>query len=73
MTQEDEYIKPTYCLSCSAKHSRDLEHHLEDLETGSSGRMRQDARDMIDQARNLRRRIDNMRIEELAKKKLNRV
>ncbi len=69
---EDEYVKPTFCLSCSAKHSRDLEHHLEDLETGTRNdpQMRQAARELIDQARDLRRKIDELRINELARKKL---
>lgn len=69
---EDDYVKPQFCLSCSAKHSRDLEHHLEDLETGSEGdpELRQQAREMIDQARGLRKRIDDLRIESLAQKKL---
>jgi len=75
MSNEDAYVAPSYCLSCSAKHSRDLEHHLEDLETGSkeNPEMREQARDMIDDARDLRRRIDEMRIEELAKKKVKEV
>jgi len=69
---EDEYVKPQFCLSCSAKHSRDLEHHLEDLETGTreNPEMRQQARELIDQARELRRKIDQMRIDDLARKKL---
>lgn len=72
MSQEDEYVKPKYCLSCSAKHSRDLEHHLEDLRTGSSNdtELRAKAQEMIDKARDLRREIDNMRIDERAKEKL---
>jgi len=75
MSSEDAYVAPSYCLSCSAKHSRDLEHHLEDLETGSRGNpeLREQARDMIDQARELRRKIDEMRIDELAKQKLNHI
>jgi queuine/archaeosine tRNA-ribosyltransferase len=72
MAAEDEYVKPQYCLSCSAKHSRDLEHHLEDLETGSkeNPELRQQAREMIDQIRDVRKRIDDLRIESLARKKL---
>jgi len=47
-------------------------HHLEDLETGSEGdpELRQQAREMIDQARGLRKRIDDLRIEALAQRKL---
>jgi cytochrome c553 len=75
MTKEDDYVKPSYCLSCAGKHSRDLEHHLEDLETGSKDNpeMREQARDLIDEARDIRRKVDEMRIEELAKKKLKQI
>ena len=47
-------------------------HHLEDLETGSKDNpeMREQARELIDQAREIRRKVDEMRIDELAKKKL---
>jgi hypothetical protein len=75
MAEDDDYVKPAFCLSCSAKHSRDLEHHLEDLETGTEDdpELRQQAREMIDQARNIRKRIDDLRIEALARKKLEQV
>ena len=68
---ESTYINPEFCLECATKHSRDLEHHLEDGVTATRGMPeRERFQDLVDRIRLLRKDIDDMRINELAKKKL---
>jgi len=71
MSQEDAYVDPKFCISCAGKHSRDLEHHLEDAITGSKDNpeLRQEAQQMVDQVREIRRKIDEIRIDQLAEEK----
>jgi hypothetical protein len=60
-----------YCLECLNKHLSRAEHHSEDLWTSSKDnpQLRVEAQEMLDQIREFRKRIDAMRIDELAKKK----
>lgn len=69
---EETYMNKEYCLECMGKHSQRLEHHAEDLFTSSrdNPELREIATDFLDKARDLRKTIDNLRIEELSKKKL---
>lgn len=50
-------------------------HHLEDLITGSKDKpeLRELARQMVDKVRDLRRDIDELRINELARKKIKEI
>ena len=68
---EETYMNKAYCLECATKHSRDLEHHLEDLVTASKDnpQLRQWAQEMVDKTREIRKQIDELRIRELAKMK----
>jgi len=70
---EEGYINKPYCLECETKHLNRAEHHAEDLVTASADdpAMRQNAQKMLDNIRKMRKQVDEMRIEELAKKKLN--
>jgi hypothetical protein len=67
---EETYMNKPYCLECGVKHSRDAEHHLGDLVTASKDdpEMREKAQELLDKQRDIRREIDNLRIEERAKK-----
>lgn len=64
---EEKYMDKEYCLECATKHSRDVEHHLEDLITGSP-ELREKGLDLKEKARQLRKEIDELRIAEMAKK-----
>lgn len=67
---EQDYMNKTYCLECSTKHANRLEHHLEDLVTSSENKpeLRTLAQQLLDNTRDVRKVIDNMRIEEMANK-----
>jgi predicted outer membrane protein len=69
---EETYMDKEYCLECATKHSNRLEHHLEDLVTSQKDNpeLRSEAQEMLDKIREIRKRIDDMRINELAYKKL---
>lgn len=69
---EETYMDKPYCLECSVKHGRDVEHHLSDLVTSSKNdpRLREKAQTLLDNQRDIRKALDEMRIEELANKKL---
>ena len=56
-----------YCLECAHKHSRDLEHHLEDGVTYSAGdeAKRKKFQDLVDRIRKIRKEIDQMRLAEM--------
>lgn len=72
---EETYMDKGYCLECMTKHSRDFEHHAEDLVTASKNNpnLRDVAQDIVDNARDLRKQVDELRVEEYAKKKLKQV
>jgi len=65
---EEKYMDEDYCLECATKHARDVEHHLEDLVTGASPELKDVALKLKEEARQLRKKIDNLRVLELAKK-----
>jgi hypothetical protein len=65
---EEKYMDEDYCLECAVKHSRDVEHHLEDLVTGAPPELKETALELKEKARQLRKEIDNLRVLELAKK-----
>jgi hypothetical protein len=69
---EQNYMDKVYCLECMSKHSNRLEHHCEDLLTSSKDRpeLRKIAQEMLDQSRDMRKAVDELRIDELAKKRL---
>lgn len=69
---EETYMNKTYCLECATKHSNRLEHHLEDLQTSTKDNpeMRADAQNLLDQIRDVRKKIDILRVNQLAKEKL---
>jgi predicted nuclease with TOPRIM domain len=69
---EETYMDKEYCLECATKHSNRLEHHLEDLQTATANNpeLRTEAQNLLDNIRQIRKRIDTLRIEELAKKRL---
>jgi len=56
-----------YCLECAHKHSRDLEHHLEDGVTYSKDdeEKRKKFQDLVDRVRKIRKEIDSMRLAEM--------
>jgi predicted RNase H-like nuclease (RuvC/YqgF family) len=64
---EEGYMNKNYCLECGTKHINRLEHHLEDLQTATRDdpEMRKKAQDMLDQIRDLRKELDQLRIEQL--------
>jgi queuine/archaeosine tRNA-ribosyltransferase len=72
MSQEDAYMEPKYCLSCASKHSRDTEHHLEDYNVSARNNLelREVAQRLLEKAREIRRAVDDIRINELAKERL---
>lgn len=72
---EETYMNKAYCLECATKHSNRLEHHFEDLVTATKDNpnLRQEAQNMLDKIREIRKRIDELRINEMAKKKLNNI
>ncbi|MEM1543718.1 MAG: hypothetical protein QW795_03450 [Candidatus Bathyarchaeia archaeon] len=67
---EEIYMNKNYCLECGTKHVSRLEHHLEDLVTSSKDdkELREQAQDLLDKVRDIRKVLDEMRIRELAKK-----
>jgi hypothetical protein len=65
---EEKYMDEDYCLECAVKHSRDVEHHLEDLVTGAPPELKGKALELKEKARQLRKEIDSLRVLELAKK-----
>jgi|GEM_PF-6706512 TolA-binding protein len=69
---EEGYMNKNFCLECSSKHANRLEHHFEDMVTATHNEpeLRQQAQEMLDQIRQMRKKIDEVRINELAKKKL---
>jgi hypothetical protein len=71
---EEKYIKPEYCLECSSKHANRLEHHYEDIVTATKDnpRLREQAQNILDDVREIRKKTDEIRIEELAKNRLQR-
>lgn len=72
MSGEKGYINAPYCLECQTKHLSRAEHHGEDLVTATQDNpeMRQEAQEMLDNIRQMRKRVDEIRINELARKKL---
>jgi hypothetical protein len=72
---EQTYMDKGYCLECMGKHSRDLEHHLEDFVTSSKDNpdLRAEAQVMVDAVRDIRKNIDDLRLDELARKKLSTI
>jgi hypothetical protein len=72
---ENDYMDKKYCLECATKHANRLEHHYEDIVSASKDdpQMRQNAQNMLDKVRELRKETDEMRINELAKGKLKAV
>jgi hypothetical protein len=70
---EEKYMDEDYCLECAVKHSRDVEHHLEDLVTGAPPELKETALELKERARQLRKSIDQLRILELAKKLKNTI
>jgi hypothetical protein len=69
---EAAYMKPEYCLECAGKHSNRLEHHFEDMVTATENNpdLRQEAQEMLDNIRQMRKKVDELRIKEMARKKL---
>jgi len=65
---EETYMNKNYCLECGTKHINRLEHHLEDLQTATrdNPELREKAQEMLDQIRDIRKEIDQLRIEQLA-------
>lgn len=63
---EETYMDKGYCLECGTKHANRLEHHLEDLVTSSkeNPNLRMEAQDMLDQVREMRKKLDELRIKE---------
>lgn len=72
---EETYMNKEYCLECATKHSNRLEHHLEDLQTSAidNPELRSEAQDLLDKVRSVRKKIDSLRVEELAKKRLGNI
>jgi len=68
----ETYMDKGYCLECGVKHTRDVEHHLEDLITASKDNpeLRELGQDLVDRIREIRRQLDDLRVNELARKKL---
>lgn len=68
---EQDYMNKPYCLECIVKHLSRAEHHQEDLVTSSRDNpaLRADAQDVLDQIRDLRKRADELRVEEMMRKK----
>lgn len=52
-----EPVGMMFCLDCMYKHSRDLEHHLEDAVRVTKGSERMSFEDMIDTIRKMRSQI----------------
>lgn len=69
---EETYVNKPYCLECASKHSNRSEHHFEDLLTATKDDpdMREKAQELLDAQRNIRKEVDEMRIEEKAKQRL---
>jgi len=69
---EESYMSKPYCLECMGKHANRFEHHSEDLWTASTDdpKLRAEAEKILDAARKLRKKIDEIRVEQLALKKL---
>jgi hypothetical protein len=69
---EESYMSKPYCLECQTKHLNRAEHHAEDLVTSAQDdpELREEAQDMLDQIRGMRKRVDELRINELARRKL---
>jgi TolA-binding protein len=69
---EENYMNKPYCLECMVKHLSRAEHHGEDLVTASrdNPELRQKAQEILDQTRDMRKQIDEMRVNELAMQKL---
>jgi len=72
---EETYMNIGYCLECGTKHANRIEHHLEDFVTATKDnpRLRAIAQELLDKQREIRKRLDELRIEELAKKKLQKL
>jgi TolA-binding protein len=72
MPDEKGYMDKGFCMDCLNKHLSRAEHHGEDFITGTRDdpELRQQAQEMLDQIRDMRKRVDNLRIEALARKKI---
>lgn len=57
MESSTEPLGLMFCLDCMYKHSRDLEHHLEDAVRVTKGSEREDFENMIDTVREVRKVI----------------
>jgi hypothetical protein len=69
---EKDYMNKPYCLECMSKHAQRMEHHGEDLVSASKDdpELRETAQELLDKQRDIRKEIDNLRVEERAKKML---
>lgn len=60
-----EFESISYCLECAWKHSRDLEHHLEDAVTYTKeAGKRMMFQSLVDKVREIRKKIDELRLKE---------
>lgn len=64
---EEGYMEPRYCLECAWKHSRDLEHHIEDLLSAKDEELKLEALDLKEKIREIRKKIDELRMKEKLK------
>ena len=58
----EEPVGVMFCLECMYKHSRDLEHHMEDAVRVSRGKQREFFENWIDEIRKLRKQVLGMMI-----------
>jgi hypothetical protein len=69
---EQKYMDKGFCLDCMEKHAQRMEHHGEDMVTATADdpELRQKAQEVLDAQREIRKRVDEIRVEEKAKKLL---
>ena len=72
MPNEKGYMDKSFCLDCLPKHSNYAEHHASDFVTGTKDEpeLRAKAIEILDKIRDMRKEIDDIRVNELAKERL---